>query len=90
MLHGPVDVLDLRTRQEPTERLDPEPQRRPHRRADPELPGADGSREAGAPEQTAPQVLFVRRVFEEIHASGIEDQVTIQSFAWGALTQIRE
>ena len=46
--------------------------------------------EAGAPEQTAPQVLFVRRVFEEIHASGIEDQVTIQSFAWGALTQIRE
>ena len=44
--------------------------------------------EAGAPEQTAPQALFVRRVFEEIHASGIEDQVTIQSFAWGALNDM--
>jgi len=44
--------------------------------------------EAGAPEQTAPQALFVRRVFEEIHASGIEDQVTIQSFAWGALNEM--
>jgi glycerophosphoryl diester phosphodiesterase len=44
--------------------------------------------EAGAPEQTAPQSLFVRRVFEEIHASGIEDQVTIQSFAWGALKEM--
>ncbi|POM27092.1 Glycerophosphoryl diester phosphodiesterase precursor [Actinomadura rubteroloni] len=41
--------------------------------------------EAGAPEQTAPRELFIRRVFEEIHASGIEDQVTIQSFDWGAL-----
>jgi glycerophosphoryl diester phosphodiesterase len=41
--------------------------------------------EAGAPEQTAPRDLFVRRVFEEIHASGIERQVTIQSFDWGAL-----
>ncbi|MFG2058673.1 glycerophosphodiester phosphodiesterase family protein [Micromonospora sp. NPDC048930] len=41
--------------------------------------------EAGAPEQTAPRELFVRRVFEEIRASGIEDQVTIQSFDWGAL-----
>ncbi|WP_329042575.1 glycerophosphodiester phosphodiesterase family protein [Streptomyces sp. NBC_00178] len=41
--------------------------------------------EAGAPEQTAPRELFVRRVFEEIHRSGIEKQVTIQSFDWGAL-----
>lgn len=41
--------------------------------------------EAGAPEQTAPRELFVRRVFEEIRASGIEKQVTIQSFDWGAL-----
>ncbi|KUL25339.1 glycerophosphodiester phosphodiesterase family protein [Actinoplanes awajinensis] len=41
--------------------------------------------EAGAPEQTAPRALFVRRVFEEIRASGIERQVTIQSFDWGAL-----
>jgi glycerophosphoryl diester phosphodiesterase len=44
--------------------------------------------EAGAPEQTAPVGLFVRRVFEEIRASGIEDQVTIQSFAWGALNEM--
>ncbi|MFJ8793062.1 glycerophosphodiester phosphodiesterase family protein [Streptomyces sp. NPDC102462] len=41
--------------------------------------------EAGAPEQTAPRELFVRRVHEEIHRSGIEKQVTIQSFDWGAL-----
>ncbi|PAZ15764.1 glycerophosphodiester phosphodiesterase [Streptomyces sp. SA15] len=41
--------------------------------------------EAGAPEQTAPRELFVRRVHEEIRASGIQDQVTIQSFDWGAL-----
>ncbi|MEU8001387.1 glycerophosphodiester phosphodiesterase family protein [Catellatospora sp. NPDC049111] len=41
--------------------------------------------EAGAPEQTAPRELFVRRVYEEIHRSGIEKQVSIQSFDWGAL-----
>ncbi|WP_018570096.1 glycerophosphodiester phosphodiesterase family protein [Streptomyces sp. PsTaAH-124] len=41
--------------------------------------------EAGSPEQTAPRELFVRRVYEEIHRSGIERQVTIQSFDWGAL-----
>ncbi|MEV4110669.1 glycerophosphodiester phosphodiesterase family protein [Nonomuraea sp. NPDC049695] len=44
--------------------------------------------EAGAPQQTQPRELFVRRVYEEIHASGIEDQVTIQSFDWGALTEM--
>ncbi|MFI6925781.1 glycerophosphodiester phosphodiesterase family protein [Nonomuraea spiralis] len=44
--------------------------------------------EAGAPQQTAPRELFVRRVFEEIRASGVEDQVTIQSFDWGALTEM--
>jgi glycerophosphoryl diester phosphodiesterase len=41
--------------------------------------------EAGAPEQTAPRELFVRRVFEDIRASGIDNQVTIESFDWGAL-----
>lgn len=46
--------------------------------------------EAGAPEQTAPRELFVRRVYEEIHASGIEHQVTIQSFDWGALQEMRK
>ncbi|MEU0126584.1 glycerophosphodiester phosphodiesterase family protein [Streptomyces sp. NPDC006289] len=44
--------------------------------------------EAGAPEQTAPRELFVRRVFEEIHRSGIEKQVTVQSFDWGALKEM--
>ncbi|MGW3728897.1 glycerophosphodiester phosphodiesterase family protein, partial [Streptomyces sp. NPDC000851] len=44
--------------------------------------------EAGAPEQTAPRELFVRRVFEEIRASGLERQVTIQSFDWGALKEM--
>ncbi|MEU3791200.1 glycerophosphodiester phosphodiesterase family protein [Streptomyces fructofermentans] len=44
--------------------------------------------EAGAPEQTAPRELFVRRVFEEIHRSGIEKQVSVQSFDWGALKEM--
>ncbi|TDC42141.1 glycerophosphodiester phosphodiesterase [Actinomadura sp. KC345] len=44
--------------------------------------------EAGAPEETAPRKLFVRRVFEEIRASGIERQVTVQSFDWGALKEM--
>jgi glycerophosphoryl diester phosphodiesterase len=44
--------------------------------------------EAGAPTETAPRELFVRRVYEEIHASGIEDQATIQSFDWGALNEM--
>lgn len=41
--------------------------------------------EAGAPEETAPRELFVRRVYEEIERSGIAKQVTIQSFDWGSL-----
>jgi glycerophosphoryl diester phosphodiesterase len=44
--------------------------------------------EAGAPEETAPRKLFVRRVFEEIRASGIQKQVTVQSFDWGALKEM--
>jgi glycerophosphoryl diester phosphodiesterase len=44
--------------------------------------------EAGAPEETAPRELFVRRVWEEIDASGLARQVTIQSFDWGALTEM--
>jgi glycerophosphoryl diester phosphodiesterase len=41
--------------------------------------------EAGAPQETAPRALFVRRVWEEIRDAGMSDQVTIQSFDWGAL-----
>lgn len=44
--------------------------------------------EAGAPEQTAPRELFVRRVYEEIARSGLKKQVTIQSFDWGALKEM--
>ncbi|GAA3955116.1 glycerophosphodiester phosphodiesterase family protein [Actinoplanes auranticolor] len=44
--------------------------------------------EAGAPEQTAPRKLFVRRVFEEVRRSGLQRQVTIQSFDWGALREM--
>lgn len=46
--------------------------------------------EAGAPEQTAPRETFVRRVHEEIVAAGMRDQVTIQSFDWGALMAMHE
>jgi glycerophosphoryl diester phosphodiesterase len=41
--------------------------------------------EAGAPAETAPRELFVRRVWEEIRDAGMSKQVTIQSFDWGAL-----
>jgi glycerophosphoryl diester phosphodiesterase len=41
--------------------------------------------EAGAPHETAPRALFVRRVWEEIRDAGMREQVTIQSFDWGAL-----
>jgi glycerophosphoryl diester phosphodiesterase len=46
--------------------------------------------EAGAPEETAPRELFVRRVWEEIRDAGMSDQVTIQSFDWGALMAMHE
>ena len=41
--------------------------------------------EAGAPEQTAPREVFVRRVYGEIARSGLSRQVTVQSFDWGSL-----
>ena len=46
--------------------------------------------EAGAPEQTAPREFFVRRVQEEIAASGLQSQVTVQSFDWGSLMEMHE
>jgi glycerophosphoryl diester phosphodiesterase len=46
--------------------------------------------EAGAPDETAPRELFVRRVWEEIRDAGMSDQVTIQSFDWGALMTMHE
>lgn len=46
--------------------------------------------EAGAPGETQPREVFVSAVLEEIAASGLEDQVSIQSFDWGALQLVHE
>ncbi|MGW8592382.1 glycerophosphodiester phosphodiesterase family protein [Dietzia sp. NPDC055877] len=59
--------------------------------------GPDGVRmnietkvEAGAPDETAPREEFVSAVHEVIAASGLGQQVTIQSFDWGALMAMHE
>ncbi|MCF2527354.1 glycerophosphodiester phosphodiesterase family protein [Yinghuangia soli] len=46
--------------------------------------------EAGAPEQTAPREQFVQVVAAEVRRARILDQVTIQSFDWGALMRMRQ
>ncbi len=46
--------------------------------------------EAGAPEQTAPREQFVQVVAAEVRDAKLLDQVTIQSFDWGALMRMRE
>ena len=46
--------------------------------------------EAGAPEQTAPREAFVQAVVADVRAARIRNQVTIQSFDWGALMRVRE
>ena len=46
--------------------------------------------EAGAPHQTAPREQFVQAVAEQVRAAGLTDQVTVQSFDWGALMRMRE
>ena len=46
--------------------------------------------EAGAPRETAPREQFVQVVAREIRRARILDQVTIQSFDWGALMRMRE
>lgn len=46
--------------------------------------------EAGAPEQTAPREQFVQVVAAEVREARIADQVTIQSFDWGALMRMGE
>lgn len=59
--------------------------------------GPDGVRmnietkvEAGAPDETAPREEFVAAVHEQIGASGLAEQITIQSFDWGALKAMHE
>lgn len=46
--------------------------------------------EAGAPHETAPREQFVQVVAREIREARIEQQVTIQSFDWGALMRMGE
>jgi glycerophosphoryl diester phosphodiesterase len=46
--------------------------------------------EAGAPEQTAPREQFVQVVAREVRRARLVDQVTIQSFDWGALMRMRQ
>ncbi|MFC7877002.1 glycerophosphodiester phosphodiesterase family protein [Isoptericola sp. NPDC057391] len=46
--------------------------------------------EAGAPEQTAPREEFVQVVAREVRRARLVDQVTIQSFDWGALMRMSE
>lgn len=46
--------------------------------------------EAGAPEETAPREEFVRAVLAEVYEHGMERQVMIQSFDWGALEIVEE
>ncbi len=46
--------------------------------------------EAGAPEQTAPREQFVQVVAREVRRARLVDQVTIQSFDWGALMRMHQ
>lgn len=46
--------------------------------------------EAGAPSETAPREQFVQEVVADVRAAGLVDQVTIQSFDWGALMRMSE
>jgi glycerophosphoryl diester phosphodiesterase len=46
--------------------------------------------EAGAPHETAPREQFVRVVAQEVREAGMLDQVSVQSFDWGALMRMRE
>jgi glycerophosphoryl diester phosphodiesterase len=46
--------------------------------------------EAGAPEETAPREQFIQVVAREVRAARLLDQVTIQSFDWGALMRMRQ
>ena len=46
--------------------------------------------EAGAPSETAPRERFVQEVVADVREAGLVDQVTIQSFDWGALMRMAE
>ena len=46
--------------------------------------------EAGDPAETAPREQFVQEVASDVRAAGLVEQVTIQSFDWGALMRMAE
>jgi len=46
--------------------------------------------EAGSPTQTAPREQFVQIVVDEVRRARLLNQVTIQSFDWGALMLVRK
>lgn len=46
--------------------------------------------EAGAPSETAPREQFVQVVAAQVRAADMTDQVTVQSFDWGALMRMQE
>jgi glycerophosphoryl diester phosphodiesterase len=46
--------------------------------------------EAGAPQETAPREQFVQVVAREVRDARVLNQVTIQSFDWGALMRMRQ
>lgn len=46
--------------------------------------------EAGAPHETAPRDEFVAAVIEQIRQHRMQNQVSIQSFDWGALMLVKE
>lgn len=46
--------------------------------------------EAGAPHETAPREEFVKIVARQVRESGLSEQVSIQSFDWGALMRMRQ
>ncbi|WP_052849039.1 glycerophosphodiester phosphodiesterase [Streptomyces avicenniae] len=46
--------------------------------------------EAAAPHETAPREQFVQVVAREVRRARLLDQVTVQSFDWGALMRMRE
>ncbi len=59
--------------------------------------GRDGVRlnietkvEAGAPQETAPREQFVQIVVDEVRRAELIENVTIESFDWGALMRMRE
>jgi glycerophosphoryl diester phosphodiesterase len=59
-------------------------------RADDVMLNVETKVEAGAPEETAPRKQFVQVVANDVRAAGMIDQVTIQSFDWGALMLMRK